>query len=230
MTEITQEINEETRQATDEIRRADVEEALSVISTLTGMQRRFLIEYLSAEKPNATAAAEKVGYSSPNKSGPRLLRNEKIREAIDEFFHAQEMSAREVIARLSDQARGSLGDFLDIGDGYEPALNLGKAKRAGKLHLLKKFKQKKVTYVNKDDEETVTEWVEVELHDPQSALVHVGRYHGLFGAKGSEDDPVHSVGMTLDEWRAESKKRRQQAAETTALYEDDPDTDVDTED
>jgi phage terminase small subunit len=147
------------------------------------LQRRFLVEYLSAEKPNATAAAERVGYKTPNKQGPRLLQNPKIRAAIDEYFHAYEMSAREVIARLSDQARGSLGDFLDIGSDYEPTLNLGKARREGKLHLLKKFKQKKVTYVNKDDEETVTEWIEVELHDPQAALVHVGRYHGLFTDK-----------------------------------------------
>lgn len=160
--------------------RIEVEEALSVISTLSGMQRRFLVEYLSAERPNATAAAEKVGYKTPNKQGPRLLKNPKIREAIDEYFHTYEMSAREVIARLSDQARGSLGDFLDIEDGRDPALSLARAKREGKLHLLKKYKQKRVTFVNKDDEETVTEWIEVELHDPQAALVHVGRYHGLF--------------------------------------------------
>lgn len=223
MTEITQ------QPATEEVRRAEVEDALSVVSTLSVMQRRFLIEYLSAEKPNATSAAEKAGYSTPNKSGPRLLKNPKVREAIDEFFHGQEMSAREVIARLSNQARGSLGDFLDIEDGHEPTLNLAKARRAGKLHLLKKFKQKRVTFVGKEDNETVTEWIDIELHDPQSALVHVGRYHGLFGPKGTEDDPVHSVGMTLDEWRAESQKRRQQAAETAALFEDDDD-DVATED
>jgi hypothetical protein len=176
-------LTENTQQHTAENRRADVEETLSVVSTLTGMQRRFLIEYLAAEKPNATSAAEKAGYSTPNKSGPRLLKNPKIREAIDEFFYAQEMSAREVIARLSDQARGSLGDFLDIEDGRDPALSLAKAKRENKLHLLKKYKQKRTSYVNKDDEETVTEWIEVELHDPQSALVHIGRYHGLFTDK-----------------------------------------------
>lgn len=185
-----------TEQTAETNRRIEVEEALSVISTLSGLQRRFLVEYLSAEKPNATAAAERVGYAKPNKQGPRLLKNPKIREAIDEYFHAYEMSAREVIARLSDQARGSLGDFLDIGEDYEPTLNLGKARREGKLHLLKKFKQKKVTYINKDDEETVTEWIEVELHDPQAALVHVGRYHGLFGAKGTEDDPINVQQIT----------------------------------
>lgn len=165
-------------------RRIEVEEALSVISTLGGLQRRFLVEYLAAEKPNATAAAAKVGYKTPNKQGPRLLHNSKIRAAIDEYFHAYEMSAREVIARLSDQARGSLGDFLDIpADSMDVGLDLARAKREGKLHLLKKYKQKRVTFVNKDDEETVTEWVEVELHDPQAALVHVGRYHGLFTDK-----------------------------------------------
>jgi hypothetical protein len=131
-----------TEQTAEANRRIEVEDALSVISTLSGLQRRFLVEYLSAEKPNATAAAERVGYKTPNKQGPRLLQNPKIRAAIDEYFHAYEMSAREVIARLSDQARGSLGDFLDIGSDYEPTLNLGKARREGKLHLLKKFKQK----------------------------------------------------------------------------------------
>jgi len=177
-------LTENTQQPTaEEVRRADVEETLSVVSTLTGMQRRFLLEYLAAEKPNASRAAEKSGYSNPRQAGSRLLKNPKIREAIDEFFYAQEMSAREVIARLSDHARGSLGDFLEIGDDYEPTLNLGKAKREGKLHLLKKYKQKKVTYINKDGEETDTEWVEVELHDPQAALVHIGRYHGLFTDK-----------------------------------------------
>lgn len=185
-----------TTEQTAEARRIEVEDALSVISTLSGLQRRFLVEYLSAEKPNATAAAERVGYKTPNKQGPRLLQNPKIRAAIDEYFHAYEMSAREVIARLSDQARGSLGDFLDIGSDYEPTLNLARAKREGKLHLLKKYKQKRVTFVNKDDEETVTEWVEVELHDPQAALVYVGRYHGLFGAKGTEDDPINVQQIT----------------------------------
>jgi hypothetical protein len=176
-----------TEQTAETNRRIEVEETLSVVSTLSGMMRRFLIEYLSAEKPNATAAAERAGYKTPNKQGPRLLQNPKIRAAIDEYFHAYEMSAREVIARLSDQARGSLGDFLDIEDGRDPALSLAKAKREGKLHLLKKFKQKKVTYTNKDGEETETEWIEVELHDPQAALVHVGRYHGLFTDKTDID-------------------------------------------
>ena len=48
------------------------------------------------------------------------------------------------------------------------------------------------------------------------------------GPTGTEDDPVHSVGMTVEEWKQKAAERRQQAAETAALFEDD-DTDVDTE-
>jgi hypothetical protein len=166
-------------------RRADVEGALSVVSTLTAKDRRFVAAFLMGDSLKDAYLRANPGYTGNNarKLGWQWRHKEKIQAAVDEYFHAQEMSAAEVVARLSDQARGSLGDFLDIGDGRDPALDLAKAEREGKMHLLKKFKQKRTTFVNKDDEETTTEWIEVELHDSQSALVHVGRFRSLFTDK-----------------------------------------------
>jgi len=43
---------------------------------------------------------------------------------------------------------------------------------------------------------------------------------GDLGPSGDEESPLHTVGMTLDEWRAESERRRQQAAKTAALFEE----------
>jgi hypothetical protein len=170
-------LTENTQQpTTEEVRRADVEETLSVVSTLTGMQRRFLIEYLAAEKPNATSAAEKAGYSTPNKSGPRLLKNPKIREAIDEYFYAQEMSAREVIARLSQQAKAEYGRYLSWDSiRNEVYCNLESLLADGLGHLIKK--------VGYDRTGTDSAVQVVEFYDAHTALVDLGRYHGLFTDK-----------------------------------------------
>lgn len=61
-------------------------------------------------------------------------------------------------------------------------LNLDKAERNGKLHLVKKLKQPEKG------------GVELELHDPQTALVHLGRHHKLFTDKmehtGKDGEPL----------------------------------------
>ena len=200
------------------------------------MQRTFLVRYLLHS--NATRAAEEAGYSHPNKLGPRLLKKDRIREAIDEFFHAQEMSAKEVVARLSNQARGSLADFIrfpgnEHGEdiwGIDPHLDLRKAQRANKLDLIKKFKQKRTTRIDKDGAETQDEYTEIELYDAQAALVQVGRYHGLFTDRMDANVATNDSGMTVEEWRAEVEKRRQEAAETMAQFEDDDDAGDDYDD
>lgn len=198
----TEETPDEAVEARLQQRREDVEGALSVVSTLTAKDRRFVAAFLMGDSLKDAYLRANPGYTGSNarKLGWQWRHKEKIQAAVDEYFHAQEMSAAEVVARLSDQARGSLGDFLDIGDGRDPALDLAKARREGKLHLLKKFKQKRTTFVNKDDEETTTEWIEVELHDSQSALVHVGRFHSLFTDKtditsGGEKLPTPNIYM-----------------------------------
>lgn len=216
-----------SRQIADEQRLAEITEATNVVSDLTAQQRRWLIRYLL--HGNATRAAEEVGYAYPDKQGPRMRKNPKIVAAIDEYFHTQEMSAKEVVARLSNQARGSLVDFIrfpvnEQGEdiwGIDPYLDLRKAQLANKLDLIKKFKQKRTTRIDKDGVETQDEYTEIELYDAQAALVQVGRYHGLFTEKIDANVATNDSGMTVDEWREEAERRRKEAADTMSQFDED---------
>ena len=207
-------------------RKEEVRAQLNTVSELTAFQRRFLIEFLSQSgPPNATAAYIAAGGTAkhPDRAAYQIRHSPKVIAAIDEYFHKHEMSAREAVALLSSHARGTMADFLSFA-GDSPRLDLTVARDRDQLHLVKKFKAKETVYTDKDGGETIDKWTEVELYDAQSALVHIGRYHGLFGPKGDESDPLHTVGMTLDEWRAEQERRRQEAeaqtAETLDIFED----------
>lgn len=196
----------ETEARAEAARRGRVETAVNgVVSSLSAMQRTFLVEYLLTG--NATRAAEAAGYTHPDKQGPRLRHNDKIQAAIDEYFHRQEMSAGEVIARLSQQAKAEYADYINA-DG---SVDLARLKNDGLMHLVRGTKPTQYGLV-------------VEFYDAHTALVDVARYHGLFGPKGDGDDPLHTVGMTLDEWRTEQARRRREAeaqtAETLDIFED----------
>lgn len=128
------------------------------------MMRVFLIEYLV--HGNATKAAETAGYANPSQQGSRLTRNKKILEAIDQYFHAQELSAAQVVARLSEQGRAAYAEFI----GIDGTVDLARMDASGLMHLVKGVRPSKYGLV-------------VEFHDAQTALVHVGRYHGLFTDK-----------------------------------------------
>jgi phage terminase small subunit len=118
---------------------------------------------------NGAEAARRAGYAekSANVEGARLLANASISAAIKEHID-QIMPAGEVLQRLADHARTDMDDFTDA---ETATLNLGKAKRAGKMHLIKKFSR------TETDKST---HVSIELHDAQSALEKLGKYHGLF--------------------------------------------------
>ena len=141
--------------------------------SLTHKQQLFVEHYLTCW--NATDAAKRAGYSSKTaySIGSENLTKPEIKAEIDRRLSEAAMSADEVLARLADHARSSLADFMTD----EGALDLAKAREAGKLHLLKKIRW------DKDGE------LAIELHDPQTALVHIGRYHALFVDKTALTDP-----------------------------------------
>lgn len=149
---------------------------------LTNKQRVFVEEYL--RDFNATQAAIRTGYSprTANEQGSRLLSYVSIKEAIAERIAQRRMSADEVLDKLSDIARGDMGDFLDVGSmGF--SIDLNKAKEAGKLHLLKKVKMRTTTTLSKEGVETETHDIDIELYDKVSVLEKMGRHHKLFTDK-----------------------------------------------
>ena len=182
---------------------------------LSRKQRQFVTEYLACF--NASEAARRAGYSERSAAsiGHENLIKPEISEEISRALAATAMSKTEVLTRLADQARGTFGDFLTFVDadgtpltgdalrqmpaGTQAKVDLMAGVRAGKTHLVRKFKQ---------DEGGVS----VELYSAQDALLALAKHWGLLGSvAGTVDDPVHTVEMTLTEWRAEQARRRADA-------------------
>ena len=152
------------------------------VNNLTRKQSLFVDFYI--QTLNATESARLAQYANPNKSGPRLLQTPSVEAEIESRLAKHHASAEEVLAVLSNHMRGSLGDFIDIDDETGSAkLALAEAKAQGKLGLLKKFKVYRESGTSKDGEPWEKERQEIELHDPQSAAVHLGKYHKLFTDK-----------------------------------------------
>jgi hypothetical protein len=99
------------------------------------------------------------------------------------------MPSNEVLARLTTIANGSIEEFVDDAGKFD----FEKAKKSGKLPLIKKLKRKStskkinaVTEGDPDGNETtlethlVLEEVEFEIYSAHDALKDLGKYHGLF--------------------------------------------------
>jgi phage terminase small subunit len=140
---------------------------------LSKKQQAFIDEYFICGM-NATEAARRVGYSerSIRSIASETLAKPDIQEEIQRRLKERQLSADEVLARLSDMARADMRDFIkpiDVGnDRIVMLVDLGKALAEGKTHLIKKVKY------------NAQGGLEIELHDSQAALEKVGRHYGLF--------------------------------------------------
>lgn len=145
---------------------------------LSNKQRAFVEHYLICW--NASEAARCAGYSRKNANvvGPRLLANVGIKAAIDARLTELQMSADEILVRFTEQARGSMADFVDVNT---TTIDLKKAKRARKLHLLKSLTRTVGEF---------TDTVKIELYDAQQALAHLARIRGMYVDKFAPTDPT----------------------------------------
>ena len=140
----------------------------------------FVEAYLGESNGNASDAARRAGYSCCDVAGSRLLVNVSIRVAIDAQLDEASLKTNEILGRLSDMACADAADFITISKtGW--SLDLQKAKRAGRTHLIKRLKS--------------TQWgTALELHDSQAALEKLARYRGLF----VDRSPAEPVAETID--------------------------------
>lgn len=137
---------------------------------LTAKERLFVVAYLGEAKGNAAKAARIAGYKDTRVTPTRLLAKASIKAAIEEKLDKASASANEVLAMLSEIAWGGLGPFLKIDDRGGWSVDLRKAKKAGRLGLLKKLK--------------ATEFgTEVEVYSRIDAIDRLARYHGLYDAR-----------------------------------------------
>ena len=134
---------------------------------LTYLQKRFVEFYLQTW--NATKAAQLAGYSGTYATlrsiGSENLTKPNIKAAIDKRMAKIQLSTDEVLFRLSQQARGSIGEFITIkkDNGFE--IDLEKVKEFG--HLIRRIRETRYG-------------LDLELHDAQDALALIGKHYKLF--------------------------------------------------
>lgn len=150
---------------------------------LTAKEKVFVAEYLKCF--NGAEAARQAGYSKRSiySIAYELLRKPEIRAELDKRMAEVHMSSVEVLARLSDHARGSHRPFVKISDDGFVYFDFSNPEALNNLHLVKKIETKRTRRTEgrgENAQEWEDEWVKVELHDPQHALEMLGKYHKLF--------------------------------------------------
>jgi len=134
----------------------------------------FVEEYL--ECWNQTKAARRAGYAHPDVMGCRLVKVQVVKDLIQQRLTEKGMAADEVLFRLSQMARLSLGDFIEAPESGGWKIDLEAVKEKG--HLVKRIK-------------TTLTGPEIQLHDSQKALELMGKHHRLF---------VDRVEIEVDKW------------------------------
>lgn len=187
------------------------------LAQLPPKQQRFVLEYLTDYR--GKDAAIRAGYSAKTAEvqASQLLR--KLKSVVD-LGLAIAMSADEVLHRLSTLARGTLADFITVRrEHYHPrqavpaptdadpkavrwvedpkpverlivGFDFEAARDAGKLHLLKKFKEGQHGF-------------EIEIHDPVRPLELIGKAHKLFVERTEHTGAITLkgyVGVSPDDW------------------------------
>lgn len=133
---------------------------------------------------NATQAAITAGYSENTaySIGHENLRKPEIKAAINAVFDEYAMSAAEVLARLTEIARGDIADI--IGNSGVADMEYARANYA--TGLIKRMKRKTVTSEDSDICED-----EIEVYDKLDALKTLAKYHKLLTDR-----------VLIDDWRS----------------------------
>jgi len=144
---------------------------------LTIKQQRFIQFYL--QTLNGTQAAIMAGYS---KHTARFIAAENltkphIKAVLTEALKGTVMQPAEVLARMSAQARGDIGDIIDYATGK---VDVQKARELGMTHLIRSIDDETVIDQANDTE---THRLSVKLYDSQRALFNLARVHALYNDK-----------------------------------------------
>ena len=162
---------------------------------------RFAQEYLVDLV--AGRAYERAGYKARGNAaevnGGKLLRNAQVAARIADL--KQERARRlhvtqdEVVAELVKLGFANMADYLRVTSAGDPYLDLSALTRE-QAAALSEVTIEDFTDGRGDDARDVRR-VKAKLHDKKGALVKLGEHLGMFGPKGTEDDPVHTVTHTV---------------------------------
>lgn len=153
---------------------------------------------------------EKGKYSARDTSICRRLASETmtkpdVRAAVESRLQETTMRANEVLFRLTQMARADHLPFIRFSDNGSVFFDFSHPDARQYFYLIKKIKTKRTRRTEgrgENAEEWEDEWVEVELHDAQSALDKLGRYYKLFDNK-----PQAVLNIDIDKLNYEQLKR-----------------------
>ena len=172
-------------------KKKDVADDSAATSKLTPKQKLFCELYLDTMNAGYSyCTAYKVKEETGWSAGSRMLRNVKVAEYLSTELDKRIMGSAEILSRLADQARGDITTFIKIENG-EILYDLGSPQARMFSHLIKKVK----TRTTESPKGEKTQWVEVEIHDPQKALEDLGRYHKLFTERIETNTTVTIPGL-----------------------------------
>lgn len=164
---------------------------------LSTKQLAFIENYLTHW--NGTKAAIDAGYSarSARSIASENLTKPDIQAAIAARLVELKMSADEVLTRLTEHARGSIGPFIRVTPGGElRGFDLGDDKP---VQLVRRATHTRRTYKDGSSDDSVT----IEIHDSQAALALLGKHHKLFTDQVEHSGSVDIKGYTRvspDDW------------------------------
>lgn len=134
--------------------------------------------------------------SVASSTGWRMRHRPRVEAEISRRLEASKLQANEVLAILSDQARGNLGRYIDVDDKGSYRFDFEALREDGAERLLKKVKF--------GQGGTVT----FEFYDAQAAAVQLARVHGLLKDKLEVTGNLHLEGLAALAEQVEAELRR----------------------
>lgn len=160
----------------------DMQDAVGVLS-LSDREQMFVEQYFLCGL-NGTEAALATWNTTTRNSAAAMASQElskpHVRAAVNARLDEYHMGANEVLARIANDARGTMEDFVDPDSG---TIDLKKAASAKALGLIKRYKTRFITTTRTiakgTTEEVETVETEIELYDGQSARRDLAKHLGL---------------------------------------------------
>lgn len=148
-------------------------------------EKLFVEEYLK-NNFDAEVAAKKAGYGGKEgrDMSRMLMRSPDVQAAIRTRLKEGQLTADQILRRVSEMALSNIADFLDDNG----KVDINKLRSRG---YLVKSRKLRTTY-GKDGSATTE--CEITLYDAQAALISLGKHLGLFKEPKKEDEDPNRLG------------------------------------
>lgn len=143
---------------------------LANLPPLTLKQQAWITHLFSDANLNPSEAV-RLSYDATTQESVWRIASDNVRKLhahVQAMMKANGMQPEEVLSRLSDLARTTMDDAIEVDEDGKFRISLKKAKERGRLHTVKKIK------------DSPKFGIELEMTDAQAALHDLAQIHKLF--------------------------------------------------